>query len=228
MKQLKWFALAGIIAIGLNGGLRVFNIWLSPTGRVLDSTIFTLWIIQVGIAILLFLGFVLNATQGKEIDDKWQQIYKIAGVFIAVGLISIPISNIIARPIQFSGYETFVQENDFLIEAIETFTAETGSPPESLEELVPNYLDEPTATLVEDQVGDEIRQQIEIVRTYNSIDSRSNNGVLYSYKPPTENDPWQLQVSIYLGSFQSTRFIYNPEEKYSNRYRPVGRWGLAE
>ena len=228
MKQNKWLATAAVMAIALNGGLRVFNIWLSPTGRVLDSTIFAIWILQVGAAIVLFLGFVFRATQGQDVDERWQTIYKVAGIFILFGLISIPIGNRISRPIQQTGYLAFVQENSFLIEAISAFELENDRPPHSLEELVPANLDQPIAKLVKDQVGDEVRQQIEITAPYDSIDERSAEGVLYSYKPPTENDPWQLQVSIYLGSFQSTRFIYNPEERYSNRYRPVGRWGLAE
>ncbi|MEM8863876.1 MAG: hypothetical protein AAGD96_36670, partial [Chloroflexota bacterium] len=203
-------------------------IWLSPTGRVLDATIFTIWVVQIAVFILLILGFVFRSTRGQDIEEHWQIIYTAVGIFLLVGLISIPIGNLIARPLQQRGYEEFVQENELLIEAIEAYTAETGSPPNDLESLYPDYLSQPIAQIVEDQVGDEIRQQIELQLPYDSIDGRSAEDVLYSYKPPTENAPWQLQVSIYLGSFQSTRFVYNPEEKYSNRYRAVGRWGVAQ
>lgn len=228
MSNIKLSIGAVIAAILLNGGLRILNIIISPTGRVLDAVIFTIWTLQIALIILLVLVFFFQSTRGTDIEERWQTIYIAAGVFAVAGLISIPFGNRIANPIRQQGYEAFVEENRFLIEAIESYEVENGGPPENLEILVPDYLDQPIAQLVEDQVGDETRQQIEITFPYDSIDQRSSENVIYSYKPPTENNPWQLQVSIYLGSFQSTRFIYNPEESYSNRYQPVNSWGLAE
>lgn len=226
MNQKLILALAPLGAILINGGLRVLNILLSPTGRVLDSLIFAIWVTQIAIAILLILGFVFRSTKGDEMSDGWKLTYASAGLFILFGLISIPIGNRIAQPIQKRGYEAFVLENNFIIEAIKSFEESEGAPPETIEQLYPNYLSEPIATLIEDQVGDETRQQMEITAPYDSLDERSAENVLYSYKPPTANDPWQMQVSIYLGSFQSTRFVYNPDEKYSNRYEPISNWGL--
>lgn len=227
--NIKFLAVCAVIAgVLFNGTLRTFNIWLSPTGKVLDSLIFAIWVLQIAIFIVLILNFVLRSTKGKDLSDWWKGVYLCAGLFLIAGLISIPISNIISAPIQQQGYEAFVLENEFLVEAIQTYEAENGQPPATLEELFPNQLAPPMAEMVEEQIGDGLIQKLELSVPYGSIDARSAEDVLFSYKPADENDPWQLQVSIYLGSFQSTRFIYNPEEKYSNRYNRVGRWGLAE
>ncbi len=121
-----------------------------------------------------------------------------------------------------------MQENRFLIEAIEDFEAENGRPLETLEELVPNQLAPPIAEIVQDQVGDSSVLKLKMSAPYSSIDAKSADDVLYSFEPAEGDDPWQLQVSIFLGSFQSTRFIYNPDERSSNRYSKVGRWGLAD
>ena len=159
--------------------------------------------------------------------DYLKTIYTVAIVYLIVGLISIPIGNMLAAPIRQDGYEAFVEENRFLIEAIEAFEQENDRPLESLEELVPNQLPPTIATLTEEQIGDEFQSKLDLRIPYESIDAQSADNVLYSFEPADGNDPWQLQVSIYLGSFQSIRFIYNPEEKYSRRYDNVGRWGLA-
>ncbi len=226
MNQKPILILASIAAIILNGGLRVLNFSLSPTGRVLDSLIFVIWVIQIALFILLILVFVSRSTQGADISDRWQTIFITAALFAVFGLISIPIGNRIARPIQQRGYEAFVEENQFLAQAIADFENDNGSAPESLEALYPDYLGPTIAQMVEDQVGDETRSQIQLDVPYESLDDKSAADVLYSYKPPTANDPWQLQVSIYLGSFQSTRFVYNPDETYSNRYQPIKNWGI--
>ena len=228
MRKSTIYLLAIVAGFLLNGGLRILNFWLSPTGRVLDVPIFTIWVIEIAVVILLILGFVFQSTKGSDIEERWQTLYASAGLFALVGLASIPIGNLMSRPIQQEGYVAFIAENELLIEAIQNYTADNGQPPNSLEVLYPTYLNQPIAQIIENQVGEETRQQIELSLPYESIDARSAEDVLYSYKPPTENAPWQLQVSIYLGSFQSTRFVYNPEEKYSNRYRPIGKWGIAE
>ena len=226
--NFKSIAVCGaIVAVLLNGGLRLFNIWLSPTGRVLDSTIFSIWIAQAAIFIVLVLNFVFRSTKGEDYPNYLKMIYIAAGIFFAVGLLSIPIGNMLAAPIRQDGYEAFVEENRFLIEAIEAFEQENGRSPESLEELFPNHLPSSIATLTDEQIGDDFRPKLELDFPYSSIDTKSAEGVLYSFEPGDDNDPWQLQVSIYLGSFQSVRFVYNPEEKYSNRYTRVKQWGLA-
>lgn len=226
--NLKIIAVCSVIAaVMLNGGLRVFNIWLSPTGRVLDSVVFAIWAVQISLFIVLILIFILGSSRGNNLSERWQTIYVATGIYLFAGVASIPVGNQIAGPIQQRGYEAFVLENDFLITAIEAFEAEIGRPPDSLEELVPNQLAPPLAEIAEDPVGDSFVSKIEMSYPYSSIDAKSAEDVLYSFEPAEGDDPWQLQVSIYLGSFQSTRFIYNPEENYSNRYSKVGRWGLA-
>ncbi|MFK7804111.1 MAG: hypothetical protein AB8G95_20930 [Anaerolineae bacterium] len=227
--NIKIIAVCAIVAgVIFNGALRVFNIWLSPTGRVLDSLVFAIWVVQVATFILLILSFILRSTKGQDLSEGWKMIYLSAGIYLAAALTSLPIGNLISGPIQQRGYEEFVLENRFLIEAIEGFEAENGRSPETLQELVPNQLAPPIAEIVQDEVGDGLVPKLKISAPYSSIDARSADDVLYSFEPAVGDDPWQLQVSIYLGSFQSTRFIYNPEERYSNRYSKVGRWGLAE
>jgi hypothetical protein len=215
-----------IASVFLNGGLRLFNIWLSPTGQVLDSVIFTIWVMQIGLFILLILSFILRSTKGVDLSEKWKTLYLAAGAYILIGLVSIPMSNQLAAPIRQRGYEAFVLENEFLIEAIEAFESQNGRPPAALEELVPDQLAPPIAKIVQAQVGTNLRSKLVLAVPYSSIDAVSAEDVLYSYKSADGIDPWQLQVSIYLGSFQSTRFIYNPDESYSNRYATVGRWAV--
>ena len=216
-----------IVAVLLNGGLRLCNIWLSPTGQVLDTLIFVIWIAQIVLFIVLVLNFVFRSTQGEDYPDHLKLIYTVGAIYLVVGLISIPIGNMLSNPIRQDGYEAFVEENRFLIEAVEAFEQENSRPPENLEELYPNQLPVSIASITEDQIGDEIQSKLELDVPYSSIDATSADNVLYSFEPADDNDPWQLQVSIYLGSFQSIRFIYNPEEKYSNRYTKVQEWGLA-
>lgn len=214
------FSIAALVAILLNGGMRVLNVWLSPTGRVLDAVNTGIWVVQVGIVIILILSFVFQLTNNQDIDERLIMLYSVMAVYVAVGLISFPIGYALADPIQDRGYEAFIEENRFLIEGIEAYMADHDSPPDSLEALVPAYLDPSIAA-----IGD---QGIELSPTYNSLDRRSGEDVLYSYSPPEEDDPWEMQVSIYLGSFQSTRFVYRPDENYSSRYRVLSGWGLDE
>lgn len=220
------FIMAGQ-AILLNGGLRVLNIWLSPTGRVLNTVIFGIWVLQVAICVWLILSFILKLTNSTELGERARLMYTAAGVYAVAGLISIPIGNLIAVPIQENGYRAFTAENQFLVEAIEAYEADHGRPPDSLVALYPDYLPSSVAQVKQVEVSDGgTRPEIVFDVAYQSIDQGSWDDVLYSYRPPEDDEPWQLQVSIYLGSFQSTRFIYNPTGRYSNRYAILGRWAV--
>lgn len=226
MKNLRWIGISVVLAVALNGGMRLLNIWLSPTGRVLDSTIFAVGVIQLVIAVVLAISIFRQASTGADLSDHWRMIYTSAAVFVVIALVSIPIGNLLARPIRQQGYEEFVQENQFLIDAIETYTADNGEPPQSLNDLYPTYLAEPLAEMTQEETTDGPQDKLLINASYNSIDANSADEVLYSFTEAEGSEPWKLQVAIYLGSFQSDRFVYNPEEQYSNRHTPVGRWGL--
>ena len=220
---------AADLALLLNGGLRILNVWLSPTGRLLNSVIFGIWVLQLALLAWLILSFILRLTRSTEMSERARLIYTAAGVYAIVGLLSIPIGNLLADPIQEQGYRAFTAENQFLVEAIEAYETDHGQPPDSLEALYPDYLPDTIAYIKQVELSDgETRPEIEFEVPYQSIDQGSWDDVLYSYRPPEDDEPWQLQVSIYLGSFQSTRFLYNPTGRYSNRYTLLGRWAVDE
>lgn len=222
--RIGGIAAAAVIALLLNGGMRLFNVWLSPTERVLNVPIFTVWVVQIGLFVLLVLNFMFRASKTGDMTERGRTLYTAAIVYAVVGLLSVPIANQFARPVQQRGYEAFVAENQFLIDAITAFEADYGRPPESFLELQPDYLDADVFTADSEDENAQLEWHI----PYESIDRVSAENVLYDYRPPDDNDPWRLQVSIYLGSFQSIRFIYNPEEQYSNRYGRVESWAVDD
>ena len=215
----------------LNGGLRLLNVSLSPTELIFRNLILGLNILQIGLLVFIVMQLIAQFSAQKS-NDVTKPFILACAVYIAVGFLSISLADTLSPPIKARGYQAFLAENIFLLDAIELYEAEQGHPPANLEALYPTYLTSPFASLQTEQVGDIERPKLEISFPYTSLDAASAGQVAYDYQFPADPDTdesqqWELSVSIYLGSFKSVRFIYNPTQQYDPDHGRLSNWAYT-
>jgi len=230
-RTLSLFLLAFIISIIVNGGIRILNVWLSPTEAVLRNLIFATTIVQGVLLVFLIIQWIAQASTQKITQST--VVYMLAGgVYIVAGIFGIMLANAVSPPIKLRGYQDFLSENYFLLEMIEVYVEENGHPPNSLEELYPTYLSPPMAMLPPENISDTEEPKLQVSLPYKSIDAESASRVSYNYKFPVDPDAngqeqWELSIRIYLGSFKSVKFIYNQAQNYQPDYGRIGDWAYT-
>lgn len=226
-RTISLLLLTIIIALVVNGGIKILNVWLSPTASVLRNVVFAANILQVGLIVILILHLLSQASTQKFTQSTTLLVLA-GGTYIVAGLLGNMLANTISPDIQLRGYENFVDENRFLVDAIKQFIEEEGRPPTTLAQLYPTYLAPPVATLQSEGTSDSDNQTLQLLVPYQSIDSASAKRVSYHYTMPDDleanESPWELSVSIYLGSFQSVKFVFNEAQNYEEDYVKIDDW----
>ena len=153
----------------------------------------------------------------------------LGAVYIFAAFLGIRFTSTISSQIKLRGYQDFLSENHFLLEAIELYEEEQGKPPPNLEALYPAYLSPPMATLPSGESDQSEEPELQLSIPYKSIDAESAARVSYDYEFPVNSemgDPeqWELSIRIYLGSFQSVKFIYNQAQDYQSSDGKIGEW----
>ncbi|MGB1250251.1 MAG: hypothetical protein ACPG8W_06430 [Candidatus Promineifilaceae bacterium] len=226
-RNLSFFLLTFIVSTLVNGGPRLLNVWLSPTESVLRTPIFAITFLQQGLFIVLIIQAIAQAsTQNGRQSTTLLMLF--GGIYALTGFFSIRLANAMSPPIKLRGYEAFVDENSFLIAAIEQYTVDQGHPPDRLEQLYPQYLSPPIATLdASDESG------LHLAVPYQSIDAKSAEQVAYQYTFPAElenneQEQWAVSIAIQLGSFSWVKFVHTQTQVYDADYTQIGEWGYQE
>ncbi len=227
-KNLMLSGLAASLALITNLLVPITNVWLSPTGSVLRTGLFVLTILQIGLFILVLVQYIAQLSTNRFMM-RHHLILAMSLVYVIFALIGGQISNGLVPSLQSQGYLEFIDENQILIEAITDFETKNGRPPNDWAELLPDYLPTAVATIKPETIDTE-DPEIEWAIEHPSLDAASAERVSYSYSrlDNQEDDPdrrWELSVRVYLGSFQSAKFIYNPTQNYSESYQRLGQWG---
>ena len=217
-KNILSVALATIISMILNGGIKILNVSLSPTETVITTAFYLILAVQIIVLVILIMLFVAQLSSQK-VTQKNYTIAGISAIYVIVGLLSSLVANEVADRIQLQGYQAFLMENQFIINAIEDYQDDFGDLPETLDDLYSSYLAPPKAILVENE--------LELNIPYQSIDPESARRVSYNYRVPDKLS-YEITVSIYLGNYEFVQFIYNPEKDYTDEYKAILNWGYKE
>lgn len=203
-----------LFAILLNGGLRLLNVASSPTQSQLRLLALGVTFVQIAIGIAVLLLSIGALSSGKSLEDAWQPLVLVI-IYAAVGWLSIRLTRGLVAQQQLAGYAAFVAENQFLIDAIEAYSAENQSPPTTLRALYPDHLHEPIAVPSDDGLS--------ITYPYTSIHLGTIQSIGYDYVRH-DNQKWQLKVSISLGSFQFDTFTYASDPTLTSDGIRINDW----
>ncbi len=225
-RTLLLLLIALVASVMLNGGLRVLNVSLSPTESVLRTAISIITVAQQGALVVLIIMSIAQASSQSG-SAPTPQLALICVVYLVAGFVSVRAANATTPQMKQRGYEAFIAENQFIVDAIEQYEAEQGVPPARLALLYPQYLSEPNATLSSADAD------LQLDVPYSSIDAKSAEQVSYSYEiveqaDAGQPDQWELAITIQLGSFSWVKFVYNQSRSYDSDYRPMGSWGFRE
>jgi len=118
-------------------------------------------------------------------------------------------SLLIGNSIREAAFQKLTEESEPLVSSIKQFQTEAGHPPESLEDLVPAYIDKVP------QTGMGAYPEYQYL-----------TGAVFS---EFKGEDWMLFIRTSSGGINFDRFVYVPSEVYPEKgqsgfYRPVGNW----
>jgi ABC-type transport system involved in multi-copper enzyme maturation permease subunit len=142
------------------------------------------------VAIVISLPFFLIRSKRKEAIS----LFSVAGVYLAFGILCLSIGS----KVRMRGFERLADRSRLLIAAVHRFHAENKRPPDSLAELVPNYL----ATIP--NTGMAAYPKYEYVTGRHAFENYDGN-------------PWAVWVDTPSGGINWDIFLYYPRQNYPQR-----------
>ncbi len=188
--------------------LIVFAHWLAvaPAG-----TLFLLELIPIPVVLPLLpaFGWLVAGPIVAWVDKIHRKKAAACWIISLVYVVSVLFSLHLGYKIRHRAFEELAIRSQHLVDAIHRFESERGSPPESLVELVPNYLPGIPATGIGAYPD----------YHYDAADYARRQGA----------GDWLLWVPTSSGGINFDRFVYFPSETYPERgesgaYEPIGKW----
>ncbi len=193
------------------------------------------WIVASPFLIVLF-EYLAVAPVGSQIFLWFEMPFMLSGLGAMIAVVVLPfvmmlskwhkkalawwIASLCFLPLTFSGFMLGKKIRNYafhdladrsapLVAAIHKYSVDNGSPPESLNELVPNYLSEVPGTGM--MAYSEFRYEVgEAAERY-------------------EGNPWVLRISTPSGGINFDEFMYfplhnYPERGYGGSFQQIGDW----
>lgn len=192
----------------LMGGYTIGSSYLSVSGHGdwgIPGQELVTWLCLLGIVVMAvsMLGFFSGKTRCSS-----AAIFIGAGLMVTLGVFSLKS----ADTIRMQGFVRLSQETAPLVEAIHTYTAKFGHPPENLEELKVNYPPEHT------------------VKGGRLPDFKYFSGG--QAKDRYHGNPWVLMLETPTGPLRWDRFLYYPLQNYPSLghggwLEKVGEWAYV-
>jgi hypothetical protein len=203
--RLKTVAGSTVAALAC-GSYVIFAYWYSvaPTGNTTH-----LWIaLSVGILIAIALGIVLVSLIALLPKRREKAITSLASSVIFI-VVCIAVTRI-ASPVRMAGFEVLAARSETLIAAIKRYESEHDNPPETLDALVPEYLDRVPDT---------------------GMGAYPNYRYLIGERlGPFGTNKWVLVVNTPSGGINFDQFLFLPngeyqKEVYGSAIERVHEWG---
>lgn len=192
----------------LAGPLILLAHWLAVAPR---GTLIFLELVPIPVVLAMLAAFGwLGAGPMLALGSRKHRKTAIAcWIFNLIYLVSVLLSLRLGHDIRHRAFEKLAASSQPLVEAIHRFESERGYPPESLGQLVPDYLPNITGTGI-GAYPDYRYDAAEYARRQGAGD-------------------WMLWVSTSSGGINFDRFVYFPSETYPERgesgsYELIGRW----
>lgn len=173
------------------------------TSALLMCLAFILALLLASVPGIIILPFLLIVKKyRKTVLHCWLSCVVFTGLLFASLLTGSKIRN--------AAFDSLAERSTPLVTAIAAYTAQHGSPPESLQALVPQYLEEVPRTGI-----------------------MAYPEYKYEVAPEAERylgNPWALHIPCTSGGFNWDEFVYLPLQNYddemsSNYYRRIRDWG---
>lgn len=108
--------------------------------------------------------------------------------------------------VQVQGFQRLIDQEEVVVAAITAFETANNQPPQTLQDLVPDFLPSIPKTLRDDYVSYQL---------ITGTEARKYGG-----------NSWVLKMEFPVPYFDYAFFYYFPNQNYPAEWRGVGKWGL--
>ncbi len=210
-KKTKLFLLFSFVYLVLLGIILVILEWYPVSdgppheGSEWNSfSIVLLWLPVVFASICAYIVVPLSVLAFLFIKGKVRSVSLFIGVIFLMSFLVINISHSLSWKIRKSSFERVSQRAEPIVQAIEAYRKHESKAPESLNELVPEYIDKIPGTGI---------------RAYPVFEYETLKGTDRHYREIFEkhNAIYELRVDCPLGGLNWDCFIYWPSESYPDK-----------
>jgi hypothetical protein len=199
-RRWVWKALLGIFALG--GAVVLADWWsVQPRGSEVPKSMLELMVL-VGIPplVLLFVlwGLLLLVISRNIARAKARFA---AAFFFLLAFVAFAFACRVGHVVRTRGFEVIAVSGAPLIDAIEAYIADHAVPPDSLDELVPDYLNEIPRTGL---------------AAYPEF-------IYYWYRP---DDYWRVFVPV-GSALEWTQMVYSSSGQYGRSWQRIGPWAIV-
>jgi hypothetical protein len=200
--QIIGLSLLSFLLSSLLFGLELYSTWLSPFGTIISFI--TACISGPLYVLARFILIPLSLILMISLDTRKHGLRLLSSClsFLIPAIICLHLSD----TLQVQGFQRLIDQEEVVVAAITAFETANNQPPQTLQDLVPDFLPS-----IPKRLGD-VHINYQLITGTEALSYGDNT--------------WVLKMEIPVPMLDYAFFVYFPNQDYPNEWRRVGKWGL--